>query len=451
MTKLSALFLVPYFLASVAAQGQGTIGNSDCVQTYDPAHDYFSASKITVDNAALFKVDYKLNYKVVTNTANGGNKEYVLYQCGTPIPDRNLFRNTTVFVEIPVKNAATIATTPLAFIELLGRRSVLRAVDTESLITSPCVQYDLEQKKIVPLEDKNLTLRAEQFLAADVVFSTFGSEPGTANKTVVTSEVSDPGPLNRAEWLEFYSTFFNLEAPAQELTASINNNYNCFKSAATTKTTTKPVIAWAQYMAPSAYNNTASWSLSGADYKRILSTDAGATFFNGTSKSSFSSADEFAAAVASVDILIDETLNGADMAGFLQNYKLTADSDLKFVKNKAVFRQDGAVNPNDGRDWFASAVVMNDAVLQDVVRAVHPEVLPADVQFNWIRNVAKGETKKVLTSADCKATDSNKPVMDRAIVCKDMKAGGGGSSAAAKQVAGAWVGVATVLAVAFAL
>lgn len=50
MTKLSALLLlVPYFLASVAAQGQGqgTIGNSDCVQSYDPTHDYFSASKIT--------------------------------------------------------------------------------------------------------------------------------------------------------------------------------------------------------------------------------------------------------------------------------------------------------------------------------------------------------------------------------------------------------------------
>ncbi|KAF8978509.1 hypothetical protein BGZ52_005957 [Haplosporangium bisporale] len=450
MTKLSALLLlVPYFVASVAAQGQGTIGNSDCPQTYDPTHDYFSYSKVTVDNAALFKVDYKLNYKVVTNTANGGNKEYVLYQCGTPMPDRALFRNTTVFVEIPVKNAATIATTPLAFIELLGRRSALRAVDTENLITSPCVQYDLEQKKIVPLEDKNLTLRAEQFRAADVIFSTFGSEPGTENKTVVTSEVSDPGPLNRAEWLEFYSTFFNLEGPAQELTASINNNYNCFKAAAATAAT-KPVIAWTSYAAPSQFNNnTASWSFSGADYKRILSTDAGASFFNGTTSSIFTSAAEFAAALTTVDVLIDETFTGADMTAFLNNYKLTADADLKFLKNKAVYRQDGSVNPNDGRDWFASAVVMNDAVLQDVIRTVHPEVLPANVPFNWIRNIATGESKKVLTSADCKATDSNKPVMDRAIVCKDMKAGGS-NAAAAKQV-GAWTAALAVLAAAFAL
>lgn len=163
-----------------------------------------------VDNAALFKVDYKLNYKVVTNTANGGNKEYVLYQCGTPMPDRTRFSNTTVFVEIPVKNAATIATTSLAYIELLGRRSALRAVDTENLITSPCIQYDLEQKKIVPLEDKNLTLRAEQFRAADVVFSTFGSEPGTENKTVITSEVSDPGPLNVSPPFSLFHTSIRL-------------------------------------------------------------------------------------------------------------------------------------------------------------------------------------------------------------------------------------------------
>lgn len=234
------------------------------------------------------------------------------------------------------------------------------------------------------------------------------------------------------------------------MTASINNNYNCFKTAAAT-VATKPVIAWTSYVAPSQYNNnTASWSFSGADYKRILSIDAGATFFNGTTKAIFTSALEFTAALTTVDVLIDETVSGADMTAFLSNYKLTADADLKFLKNKAVYRQDGSVNPNDGRDWFASAVVMNDAVLQDVVRTVHPEVLPANVPFNWIRNIAKGETKKVLTSADCKATDSNKPVMDRAIVCKDMKAGGGSSAATTKQ-AGAWTAVLAVLAAAFAL
>jgi len=79
---------------------------------------------------------------------------------------------------------------------MLGKRSTLKLVDTEALVSSPCVQYGLENNQTIGLEDKNLTLRAEQFASADVIFSSFGSEKGTESKTVITSEVMDPGPLN---------------------------------------------------------------------------------------------------------------------------------------------------------------------------------------------------------------------------------------------------------------
>ncbi|KAF9378494.1 hypothetical protein CPB97_009524 [Podila verticillata] len=437
------LMLVPFLVMPVASQ-QTSI-NSGCVTNYDATVDYFANSKIQVDNGALFSVRYEKNYKVVTNTAPGQNVSYVLTQCGTPAPNATLFSNTTVFFQVPVQSVASLATTAVAYVEMLGRRSAIKAVDTEGLVSSPCVQLGLEKGEILGLEDKNLTLRAEQFKAVDLVFSSFGSEPGNANKTVVTSEVSDPGPLNRAEWLEFYSTFFNLEESAQALTASINNNYNCFKSAANAKTN-KPVVAWTSYVAPSQYNNnTASWTFSGAAYKRILTEDAGATFFNGTTSASFATAAEFAAAATTVDVIIDESATGDTWAAVLTNYNLTETSDLKFIKNKAVYREDGLVNPNDGRDWFAGAVAMDDAVLQDVIRTVHPEVLPRNVAYNWIRNAAT-ETKQVLTSANCTQTDANKPVPDRALVCKDMKL-----SAAGKTVASGLTAVLGLLAIAMSL
>ncbi|CAO3565699.1 unnamed protein product [Mortierella alpina] len=313
---------------------------------------------------------------------------------------------------------------------MLGKRSAIKVVDTEALVNSPCIQAGLEKSEIIGLEDKNVTLRAEQLNKTDVVFTTLGGD-AVEGKTVLTSEVSDPGPLNRAEWLEFYSTFFNLEEPAQKLTSTINNNYNCFKKAANTPTT-KPVIAWTSYIAPASYNNnTASWTISGAAYKKILSQDAGANFYNGTTLSTFSTAAAFADAVKDVDILIDETFAGEDIDSFYKNYQLSATSPLKFIQNKAIFREDGIVNPNDGRDWFSGAVVMDDAVLQDIVRAVHPEVLPGDAPFNWIRNVAKGEAKKVLTSKDCASTDSNTPTPNRALTCSTMKVGNAGSKTAA--------------------
>ncbi|KAF9134516.1 hypothetical protein BGW39_006781 [Mortierella sp. 14UC] len=431
------LLLIPFLISPASAQGQGAIGGQNCVTNYDPNAnvDYFP-SKITVDNAALFKVRYEKNFKVVTNTAAGQNKDYVLYQCGTPAPAASGFANGTVFVSVPVKAAASLTTTSVAFIEMLGRRSALKVVDTEGLVSSPCVQLGLEKGEIVGLEDNNKTLRAEQFQGADLVFAGFTVENGTESKSVITSEVSDPGPLNRAEWLEFYSTFFNLEESAQKLTSSINNNYNCFKTAAAAKPT-KPVVAWSSYVAPYG-NNSASWTLSGAEYKRILTVDAGATFYNGTDKSIFTTSADFLAALKTVDVIIDETFAGSDMTSFLQSYQLTSanTADYKFLQNQAVFRQDGLVNSNDGRDWFGSGVAMADAVLQDVIRAVHPDALPQDVQYNWLRNIVKGEKKQLLNSASCTATDASTPVPDRAITCSTMKVGDKGSAANKVTVAG---------------
>ncbi|KAF9188621.1 hypothetical protein BGZ51_000484 [Haplosporangium sp. Z 767] len=449
------LLLIPFLVMPVQAQaGQGPIGGQSCsVGSYDATVDYF-ADKTTVNDAALFSVRYEKNYKIVTSSAAGSTKvnTYILTHCGTPAPDASLFANNTVFVTVPVTNVASLATTAVAYLEMLGKRSAIKAVDTEGLVSSPCIQYGLDKGEITGFEDKNMTLRAEQFKSVDLIFSTFGAEPGTENKTVVTSEVSDPGPLNRAEWLEFYSTFFNLEASAQKLTADINNNYHCFRNAANAQTT-KPVMAWTSYVAPSTYNNnTASWTISGADYKRILSTDAGAQFYKGSDSGIYTTAADFANALKDVDVIIDETMSGEDIESFYKNYELTATSPYKFIQNKAIFREDGIVNPNNGRDWFASAVVMNDALLQDIVRTVHPEVLPADAPYNWIRNIAKGEVKKVLTSSDCKTTDSSAPIPNRALVCATMKAGGkAGGNAGSKTVAGALTAVLGLVAIALTL
>ncbi|KAF9323461.1 hypothetical protein BGZ91_003570 [Linnemannia elongata] len=424
---VAAILLLAPFLV-VPTYGQQ---DSICVTTYDPTKDYFP-DKSQVDGGALFSITYNLNYKVLKNTSL--NTTYILTQCGTPAPNATVVprTNTTIFIQIPVTNLASLATTAVSYIEMLGKQAAIKAVDTEGLVSSPCVQAGLEKGTIVGLEDSNNTLRVEQMKKVDVVFSSFGVDPGTENKTVITSEVEDPSPLNRAEWLEFYSTFFNAEKVAQTLTASINNNYNCLKSAATTKTTTKPIIAWSLYDAPSSYNNnTASWLLSSAPYKRILSTDAGAVFFNGTNSSTFSTPAAFAAAVQSVDILIDESVSGSTYDAFLQNYQLSTTaapgSTLKFIQNKAVFREDGLVNPNDGRDWFGGAVAMDDAVLQDLVRVVHPELFKIS-QYNWIRNIAKNESMQLLTSANCTAADATTPVPDRALSCASLQPGGGSGS-----------------------
>ncbi|KAF9157408.1 hypothetical protein DFQ26_008769 [Actinomortierella ambigua] len=453
------LLLVPFLVMPVKAQGQAPVAGADCIPagSFDANTDYFK-NHTKVDSAALFSVDYKKSYKVLTTKSSvtaPQSSTYVLYQCGAPIPDAAQFPNNTVFMSIPVNTVGTLATTTLTYLEMLGKRSAVKVVDTEGLVTSPCVQASLAKGEIKGVEDKDQALRGQELNSVDVVFATFSADPLAANRTVLTFETADPGPLNRAEWLEFYSAFFNLEKDAQERTAKINNNYNCFKGAATAAKSPKPVVAWATFNAPSEYNNnTASWSLSNAAYKKALTEDAAATFFFPGNASlttqSYADAGAFATALASVDILIDESVVGTDYANVLQNYKLTESSDLKFVKNKAVYREDGAVNPNDGRDWFSTAVAQADAVLQDIIRATHPDALPADTPYRWIRNVAKGEAKNIISDKNCTTPDSNTPIPDIALVCKDMKVDGR-PSAATKSTAAAFSVILGLAAIALTL
>ena len=160
-----------------------------------------------VDDATLFSVKYFNNYKVVTNSYV--NITYVLTQCGTTPPSPSLFSNTTVFFDIPVKTVASLATTAVSYLEMLGERVAITEVDTEGLVSSPCVQLGLEQNEIIGLADTNATLRAEQLKAVDLVFSSYASDPLSANKTVITSEVNDPGPLNVS--LLFFFSFLPLD------------------------------------------------------------------------------------------------------------------------------------------------------------------------------------------------------------------------------------------------
>ena len=101
-----------------------------------------------------------------------------------------------------------------------------------------------------------------------------------------------------------------------------------------------------------------------------------------------------------VDILIDETYSPTTYtwAQFLTQYGLTADSSLKFMKAKQVWRFDGLQNAQWALDWFSGAVAEPDAVLKDLVGAVHPG--SAAQQGIWLRQLSAMQPT-VVTATQC--------------------------------------------------
>ncbi|CAG8475933.1 6792_t:CDS:2 [Cetraspora pellucida] len=338
----------------------------NCVQTFSSDVDYFP-SKVTVTTASLFTIKYNNNYKLVTNTDS--KETFALVQCGTPVPT-GLPAGTKVF-NISFNNVAIMDTSVVPFLEALN---------------------------LTVISATNMTLQNQQLSQVDAVFDSMFNLSNP--KTIGISAASDPGPLNRAEWIKFYSVFFNLEDKANTFYDQISNNYNCLKNLPSSNN--PPTVAWVSYNAPSSFNNnTASWAITDAPYKKILTENAGGIYFN-TTPLSYSTSSSFLSAIANVDILIDETFIARDISEVYTNFNLNAnDVQYKFVKNSAIYREDGVTSPGDGRDWFESAVLLADNVLEDMMNVINPNLPTNDYKRVWLRNVAKGELIKLSSPSNC--------------------------------------------------
>ncbi|KAL1923813.1 uncharacterized protein VTP21DRAFT_8793 [Calcarisporiella thermophila] len=378
---MARLYLLLAALVAAASAQNTPLANPNCVNAFDPNAKYFKY-ETKVDTASLFSIQYFNNYKLVSNKYS--NQTFALVQCGTPRP-ASIPANMTVF-EIPVSRVATLETTATAFLDYLGVVDTIVAFDTESAVTSPCLQKKREQgsARAIP---SNITETNLLLSNVDVVFGgSFFPKDMNLTKAVYTSEVQDPGPLNRAEWLEFFSLFYNLEETAEKKTRDINNNYNCFKNGAA-KAKSKPLVAWTSYLAPSEFNNnTASWSISTAAYKKQLTEDASALFHAPTTFN-FNSSAAFLEAMKEVDVMIDETFIARTMDDVLKNYGISDAGAYKFTKSQQVYRLDGIQSTGGGFDWFATPVVQADATLEALIYALHPEMKNGK-STRWFRNVA---------------------------------------------------------------
>lgn len=100
---------------------------------------------------------------------------------------------------------------------------------------------------------------------------------------------------------------------------------------------------------------------------------------------------DFHAALASVDIIIDDSYNfspATDLTQFNATYSLPASVHARV--GDMIFRTDGLRTSTAGSDWYESAIPEPDEILQELMTIVLPKYSP-DHSRVWIRNLAKGE------------------------------------------------------------
>lgn len=366
---LTLIFVLPSF-------AQDAANLTECVTEFDAAVDYFP-DKVETTYAEGFTVEYFNNYKVVTVVPFVGAEEsltYVLVQCGTPTPEIE----ADAVIEVPVTNIVAMSTSILPHLEAQGLLDNLVGVDTllytnnedvlamEDLVEIGGGGSGTEVNVEILLELAPDLIMGQQFYAGD---EAFGPVREAGLSVVLNSDFADTSPLAAAEWGKYLALYFNTEALANEIFASVESDYNALVELAATVESRPTVIA------SSPYGDT-WWMPAGDSTIALLIADAGGDYLfadlEGTSVAlSFEEAFE-----TGVDA--DFWVN-ANQFWATSDDMLAADSryaEFAAFENGNIWNNNLIQNINGGNDYFETGFANPQLVLADLIAILHPELLP---------------------------------------------------------------------------
>ncbi len=280
-------------------------------------------------------------------------------------------------VIIPIKSMMINSATYLGFLDLLDQLDKVTGVCNANYIYNPSILERVKKGEIKDLgESFNIDIENLLLLKPDVVMTTaYNADDANSTlmkqsglKIIYNIEWQEPSILGRTEWIKFIAAFVDQLPLADSLFNDINSKYQSACNIAN-QAQHRPTIFSGQ-----DYRGT--WSLAGGkSYTAQLFRDAHASYLyeNDTISTSISSNIEQALInFSETDIWIGTqecSLN--DLGQSNDKYRL-----FKAFRQGNVYNMNKRVNKNGGNDYWESAVVRPDLLLQDMIKICHPELLP---------------------------------------------------------------------------
>lgn len=398
----SIFLLIAIFLFGLPPAGALDANLTDgCVKDYDAAVDYFP-DKVVVEDASRFTVEYFNHYKVVTVSdafEGAPGFDYVLVQCGTPMPDAADFPASAQFIEAPSGDLITLSTTQLPALSQLGLLDKLVAVDSGFYISTAEVTDKIAAGEISEVGfGAEINIERVLELEPDLVMS-YGFNPATDAHpvlleagifTALDASWRELSPLGRSEWLKFSALFYNREADANALYDEIAAQYAAVKElAASVSAAERPTVLINTFL---GYAD--AWFMPGAaTYVGQLVLDSGGDLLLAEAESTSSQALGFEVVYdrgLDADIWLLETFgvySGADLLALDSRF-----GDFAAFQSGAVWNNNRDENPNGGNNYYEWGVVQPHLVLADLLAIFHPDLLP-DHEFAFYQQLDRAEAE----------------------------------------------------------
>jgi len=218
------------------AAGASVAKNIDdgCVSDYRPGVDYFP-QKTAFRHSTQLQVTYAPHYKQVRftpNVATGETLEFLLVQCGTPVPAHGPH---TQVIRIPVQRMVTGNSAMLRALDELGLVDRLYGAENTRAASVPSVRERVARGLVQDMWGYgHASIEPVMAVEADVYFSFYSAYPqGNMHprlwelgvRAVPQADHHETHPLGRAEWLKLLALLTNREAQAEAHFSEIESAY----------------------------------------------------------------------------------------------------------------------------------------------------------------------------------------------------------------------------------
>jgi len=337
-----------------------------------------------VTYAKGFSIENYNGYSVVTvkNPWPKASKtySYILKEKNGIVPD-SLKQNS--IISVPIKKIVVTSTTHIPSLEMLGEVNSLVGFPHCDYISSKKVRAKIDAGKVKELgNNHDLNTEVLLDLQPDVIIGygidnknpTLDNLQKSGLKIMLNGDWNEETPLGKAEWIKFFGALYGKQKQANEIFSKIEKDYlNTVKIAKNAKA--KPTV-----LAGDMFED--RWYLpKGTSWGSILLKEANGNYLwketSGTGSLSLSFETVFEkAAMADVWITSGQFSSLSEMTNSNPHY-----AKFKAFKIKNVYSFSGKKGKTGGILYYELAPNRPDIVLKDLVKILHPELLPSYTPF----------------------------------------------------------------------
>lgn len=348
-------------------------------------------NKTEVQYASNFSIEYRDQYKIVRTNAQlsswGGNGEevkedvIVLVQKGNPHPSLTGDLENATVIQIPVERVAVSVQNAEVFLDELGLSdkivAVGGAISYNDFIRNKVINKELAQIGYSWHRPANMEVLLSQqvdlFLMnlSNLDFADGLDKSRELNiPTVPVFEWAEKDYLARAEWIKFYSLFFNAEAKADSVFNEIAEKVKEIRVLTSTiDVKEKPTMIWGYYSGDDR------WTVHRNSIQAQFMRDIGVLNILEDFSRPIRNEGE---SITSEELLTVARNASHWMIGDIHSASLPPES---FMKNFNSWNS-GRLYHNMKRskpganafDWYGRAIVRPDFILADMVKLIYPSI-----------------------------------------------------------------------------